>query len=147
MLCAMTTEAEEALAAATAETVWQLLGVANRSIPIVEFGISFDGVTATAEPVLVELVSQSTAGTATGATEVTIKGSGTPQVTGQHSFTAEPTLVNRLAGWEVHPAGGLFVVQFPLGREPTLEGATRIGLRCTAPAAVNCFSYVWWEEQ
>ena len=45
----ITGEAEEALAAATAETVLQLIGHASVKARIIEWGVSFDGVSAVAE--------------------------------------------------------------------------------------------------
>ena len=65
-----------ALTAATAKTIVNVIPSANRIATIVEFGVSFDGVTASAVPVLVELVSssQGTSGTSTAGTINQIRG-------------------------------------------------------------------------
>lgn len=150
-LFSATTEGEEALAAATAETVIALMGVAAVHGKLVEFGISFDGVTAAAEPVQIELYRITANGTATGATEAKwdLASGVTAQITAHHSYTVEPTKTDRLACWEVHPQGGSLVIQYPLGREPTISnGSTSSGLAivATAPAIVNVVAYVVWEE-
>jgi hypothetical protein len=146
-----------ALAAGTAKTVILVVSAAANQPAIVEIGVSFDGVTATAVPVLVELTTgtAATAGTPRAALAAGKQVRGWPAQTSQttvaDSYSAEPTveLVNRK--WLVTPNGGLFVMQFPLGREPTgivtsATDAKTWGIRCTAPATVNCHAYVEFEE-
>lgn len=147
----ITTEGAEALAASTAETILMIVGAANVAFRLVEFGISFDGVTSDAVPALVELVSstQATAGTNTGATEQQIRGPAdhNPQCTGFHSYTAEPTVLSVVKEWFVPQFMGGLVVQFPLGREfEQVTSADGIGIRVTASATVNCRAYMEWEE-
>lgn len=146
-----TTEAEEALAAATAETVIALIGATQVKAKIVEFGVSFDGTSATAEPVRIRMV-RTTAddGTSTAATEVQFSDpdNPTPNCAAKHSYTAEPTKASQaMAEWQVHPQAGL-VMQYPLGREPGLDNTTSngIAIEVTAPAVVNCSAYIIWEE-
>jgi hypothetical protein len=150
-LFSATNEGEEALAAATTETVIALIGATAVKGKLVEFGISFDGVSATAEPVVVRMI-RTTAddGTATGATEVQFSDpdNPTPNCAVKHSYTAEPTKAAQpLAVWKVHPQAGL-VIQWPLGREPGLDNTTSNGIAfdCTAPAVVNADAYLVWEE-
>jgi hypothetical protein len=146
-----------ALSAATAKTLVLILSAATNQPCIVEIGISFDGVTASAVPVLVELVS-GTAGTA-GTPRATLAAGkqlrGWPtSVSGTtcgDTYAAEPTtqLVNKK--WLVTPNGGQFVLQSPLGREPTgiITAATDAktwSLRATAPAIVNAHAYIEYEE-
>jgi hypothetical protein len=146
-----------ALSAATAKTVVHLLTASANQPAITEIGVSFDGVTATAVPVLVELVSGTagTAGTPRAALAAGKQARGWPaqasQTTCADTYSAEPgtLLVNRK--WYVSPNGGLWVVQFPLGREPTgivtaTTDAKTWGLRLTAPATVNAHAYIEWEE-
>lgn len=145
----ITTEAEEGLAAATAETLLQLRGLTTVRAKIVAWGVSFDGVSATAEPVQVRLLFQTTDGTATGATEVAINpASPTAVVTGFHSFTVEPTAGGVIEHYQVHPQGGCLVREYPPGREPVVDKATssRIGIEVTAPATVNAVAWLQWEE-
>lgn len=144
----VTTEAEEALAAATAETLVQLRGATTVKARIIEWGVSFDGVSVTAEPVRVRLLRQTTDGTGTGATEVAWDPDNpTANCTAFHTFSAEPTAGEVLADYDVHPQTGI-VIQYPLGREPVIDNATtsRIGIDATAPATVNAVAYLVWEE-
>lgn len=143
-----TTEAEEALAAATAETVLQLRGATAVKARLIEWGVSFDGVSATEQPVRIRLLRQTTDGTGTGATEVAWDPDApTANCAALHTFSAEPTAGDVLAEYNVHPQTGI-VVQYPLGREPVLDNATtsRLGIECNAPAAVNASAYIVWEE-
>ncbi len=140
------------LVAATAKTVLNVISGADSPAFVVEFGISLDGVTASALPVLVEMCfsTQATAGTVrTSPVGVQIRGY--PAYTSASAFgegyTAEPTVLTIVKQWLVDPNKGLFVVQFPLGREPqgVITAATSgkgIAFRCTAPAAVNARAYV-----
>lgn len=143
------TVGDNALAAATAETVLNIINAANGLIRLVEFSVSFDGTSATAEPVTVELCfsTQATAGTSTAVTPVQIRGpTRTVQATAARAYTAEPTVITVIKCWLVHPQLGL-VVQFPLGREPEqTTTADGLLLRCTAPAAVNVQAYLEFEE-
>ena len=147
---AVTSEGEEALAAATAETVIAVVGVTTTKSKLIEWGVSFDGITAAAEPVLVELYQITTSGTSTAATEIAwARDAVAAQATGFHSFTVEPSKGGRLAAYNVHPQGGGLVIQYPLGREPIIsDGSTAqgIGVVVTAPAIVNCVAYMVFEE-
>ena len=147
----ITTEGEEALAAATAETVLQLVASTAVSPKIVEWGLSFDSTSATAQPVVVRLLWQTSTseGGASAATEVawdrrTAQGA---KAVGRHTFTSESTAPTCFATYNVHPQAGI-VVQYPLGREPVLDNSTlsRFGIECTAPAVVNVVGYLAWEE-
>lgn len=139
--------AEEGLAAATAETIIQLVAPANHRLKILEWGIFFDGTSSTAEPVQVELLRQSTAGTASALTIVKWDDSydETLQATAQQDFTAEPTAGDILEIKEIHPQTGYEKI-YPLGQEMIVKGGGRIGLRATAPATVNCRAYIKYEE-
>lgn len=143
------TNGDVALTAATAKTILMVINAANSLIRLCEMGVSFDGTSASAEPVTVELVSstQATAGTNTSHTIAQCRGSTrTVQATAARNYTAEPTVLTVLKRWLVHPTAGM-VLQFPLGREPeqtvTADG---LGIRCTAPANVNAQAYLEFEE-
>jgi hypothetical protein len=145
----VTTEGEEALAAATLETLVQLRGGTAVKAKVVKWSVSFDGVSATEAPVVVRLIRQTTDGTGTGATEVAWDPDNpTSNITSFHSFSAEPTPGEVLETYEVHPQGGCLIVEYPPGREPTVDNATssRIAIDATAPAAVNAVAYLVWEE-
>ena len=147
---AVTTEGEEALAAATAETVLQLRGATTTKAKVVAWGVSFDGVTAADAPVVVRLLRQTTDGTGTAATEAPLDpDSPTAGVTAFHTFSStEPTAGDVLETYEVHPQGGSLVREYPPGREPVIDNATtsRIAIEVTAPAVVNVVGFIHWEE-
>jgi hypothetical protein len=143
-----------ALVGGTAKTLVNVIAGANRQAIVCEISSSFDGVTASAVPVLVELVgsTQATAGTVgTSPTPTLIRGLGASQATAAESYTAEPTVLTQLKQWLVTPNGGLLVVQFPLGRETqsNVSGSATllaVGIRDNAPANVNARAYVEFEE-
>src|SRR3990172_10403294 len=87
-----------------AKTALMVIPGANSGLLVVEFGISFDGVTASAVPALVELVSstQATAGTPTGTPTVTqVRGrvTGGDPPTATRRYSAEPTALVRHRAW------------------------------------------------
>lgn len=139
--------------AATAGAKTALLAIAggNSGLLIVEFGITFDGVTATAVPALVELVSstQATAGTPVGTPTVTqvrgrVTGGEPPTASGRYS--AEPTALVRHKAWYVSQYMGGMVLQFPLGREHETDDSGGVikayGIRVNVSANVNVMCYL-----
>lgn len=143
--CAST--AEIALGAATAKTVLQLVAATNHRVKILGFGVYFDGVSSTAEPVQVRLLRQSTAGTMTSLTPVKKDDSlaETLLTTAQHTATAEPTAGDVIKAVEVHPQSG-YEYTAPFGGEVIVGGGDRIGIECTAPAIVNVRAWIDFEE-
>lgn len=143
------TTADVALTAATKKSILSVISGANSITRVVEFGVSFDGTSATAEPVTVELEgsTQATAGTVTSHTPVQIRGATrTTQATAGRNYTAQPTVLTAWKRWLVHPQTGI-EMQFPLGREPEqIVTADAIVLSCTAPATVNAQGYIEYEE-
>lgn len=139
--------AEVALSAATARTIVQLLAPTNQRLKVKAWGVYFDGVSATAEPVQVRLLRQTTAGTMSALTpiKVGVAGSETLQATGQTAATVEPAASNTLKRVEVHPQGGYEEV-CAAGDEYIVEGAGRVGIECTAPATVNVIGWLRYEE-
>jgi hypothetical protein len=142
-----TTESEEPLAAATAETVLQVVAASNHPIAIKSLDVTFDGTSATAEPVVVLLVRQTGAGTSSAATprEETAFGV-TLQTTARIDFSVEPSSDDAiLRRWNVHPQAGV-MEKFGPDDEIILGSAARLGIKVTAPAIVNCQARVSWEE-
>lgn len=145
-----TTEGEEALAAATAETIIALIGATQVKGEIRQWGVFFDGTSATAEPVRIRVV-RTTAddGTATAATEKAWEpDSPTANCTAKHSYTAEPTKeAQALLDIEVHPQTG-WAEQYLPGEGIFLDNTTTngIAIEVTAPAVVNCTAYIKWSE-
>lgn len=151
--CVKTGNTITALVAATAKTLVNLISGAGDSPIVAELGISFDGVTASAIPVTVDIGYSTQAGAGTpGAspTPVLIRGRGTTTITSGIDYTAEPTALTGVKHWLITPNGGLFVMQSPLGREPQpdLSGGTNKGLflRANAPANVNARAYLEFED-
>ena len=144
------TEGAIALVAATAKTLLNFINAANSTAKLIEFAISFDGVTATAVPVLVEIghSTQATAGTSSAATIKQIRGAArTVEGSARRAYTVEPTVLTLFKPILVRADGGLVIVQYPLGREIE-QNTTADGLliRATAPVAVNARAYMEIEE-
>jgi hypothetical protein len=143
--------AELALTAATAKTVLQLIAATNVRAKITYFGVFFDGVSGTAEPVQVRVLLQTTAiggtPTANNPVKVLTVDTETLQTTGAiyGGTPTEPTAGNVLRALEVHPQSS-YAEQFPQGRELWVPGGSRLGIECTAPAGVNVRVVIEGEE-
>lgn len=140
---------------AGAKTSLMVIAAANSGLIVVEFGVSFDGVTASAVPATVELVSstQAGAGTPVGTPTVIqnrgrVTGGEAPTVSGR--YTVEPTVLVRHKAWFVPQFMGVLIVQFPLGREPEIDdsgGAIKAyGIRINVSANVNAHVYMEVEK-
>lgn len=143
-----TTQGEVALTGGVAKTVLQIVSPANQRLLLKAFAVSFDGISSVAEPVLVELVKQTTAGTSAAGAPVKDgdPGSETIQTTSRITITVEPTTTDVLRVYEVHPQGGGIERVFGLDDHIPIPGGTRLGIRCTAPAGVNCTAHMVVEE-
>lgn len=149
------TTAACALAAATAKTVLMVLTPAQFGGDLKKIRISFDGVTASAIPVLCEIISctlatNSTVGTANTNENANIfQGYGRSITTGFTAFstsTSEPTVSTTVDSWLLTPNGGLLVYDFPLGDTIDWPVSAGMGIRCTAPAIVNVRAAMWFER-
>ena len=138
-----------ALSAATAKTCLMVIAPSTISGQLVELSVTFDGVTASNTPVLVELVKSSNATNSTpgtnntSVTPVQSRGDGNtngaglaPLFTAFAASTSEPTVLTVLKRWLVPPTSG-FVYQAPLGREAAIVPSSGMGVRLTAPQTVN----------
>ncbi len=139
-------------AANTTKTLVLVDAPANRDLTITEIGVSADGTSGTALALVVELchVTMATSGTSTSLTPVQTRGNVlASQATAAHSFTAEPTVVTVIKGWYMTPNQGLFIVQFPLGREPMTRTGEAIAIRINNPTSgttVNLRGNIEFEE-
>jgi len=144
------TVTNNALAAATAETVVQLVTAATERIQITSITIAFDGTSSTAEPVDVFLVTQDTAGTSSAGTIGKLDAAApTAQTTSRITFTAEPTTdSNEIWRTMIHPQGGIYEKNWALGdaTAPKIAVSSRVGLKMNAPAAVNTSVTIQWVE-
>ena len=136
-------EGAVALAAATAKTVIGVKAHANSGLQLVDFWIGFDGVTASAVPVLVE-VMYSTWGAnspGTNSTSTTARQRCgrvlTAGFTAGKTWTTEPTTLTLIKEFLLTPNGGAVLYTWPLGTEPDSALAEGFVIRCTAPAIVN----------
>ncbi len=150
-LYAASTEGAIALVAATAKTVIGVKSGSDFGLDCCGFEVSFDGVTASAVPVLVELMLSTWATNGTMGTNNT---STTPHqrngrviasgVTSGANWTSEPTVLTVIRNFLLTPAGGTLIYDFPLGTEPDCDLSQGFAIRCTAPAAVNVRAGLTW---
>lgn len=135
-----------ALAAAAAKTVLNLIAPASFGLKLVEYSVMFDGVTATAAPVLVEVCQSTQAGAGTPAasppTPVQYMGRTIAHgITTGHGYTAEPTVLTPIDQNLIDPYKGLLI--FPVPEDESFECDTSAGavkalcIRANAPAIVN----------
>lgn len=147
IVCNLYTPNEVSLAAATAKTVLQILAPANQRLMVKRWGIYFDGTSTTAEPVIIKLIKQSTAGSG-GSSQSPVMmsaGSETPQASGLYNITTEPTTTTVMDIIELHPQQG-WQEFIPLDQGFPIVGGTRLGITVTAPAIVNCVAKIVYEE-
>jgi hypothetical protein len=118
------------------------------------WGISFDGVSATAEPgkcALIDTATASTAGTSLTPEKWESALAPASLCVGGTALTAynmtEPTetAVTYLDGEEVHPQTG-YSVFFPEGRRPRVGASRFVKVRVLFAATVNAIPWVLWEE-
>lgn len=142
-----TPDTEVALTAATAKTVLQLVAASGVRVAIQTVTVSFDGTSNTAEPVVILLERQTTAGTMSARTVYKKDNdiSTSLQVTGLHTATAEPTSGDPVLVYHIHPQAGA-QYPLPLPGEIILAGGGRIGIKIKAPANVNCLATIEGEE-
>jgi len=140
----VSTGAAVALVAATAKTILAVLTPAQFGGDLLGYQIAFDGVTASAVPVLIEIcrstnATNSTPGTNnTTATVVQDGGQAvTAGFTGFYASTSEPTVLTPFERFTVTPNGGTLVYDYPSDRTPDWAVSAGIVIRCTAPAGVN----------
>lgn len=132
-----------ALSAATAKTILGWKAHANSSLLLLKWRVAFDGVTASAVPVLIELVYSTWGVNAPGTNSTSVtpaQKSGrvlTVGATAGKTWTAEPTTLTVLEEQLLTPNGGLVMYDYPLGTEPECALGEGFGIRCTAPAIVN----------
>ncbi len=150
--CAYVTKNLTFSAATGAKTALNTIAPAGHGLALVEFGISFNGVTASDVPALVEVCTSTQAGAGTSAasvpTVIQTRGKATSgsAPTAGHNYTAEPTTLVSVRQWYVSPNGGLLIYPLPLGREIECEssGGTikALALRVNTTATVSLYAYM-----
>ena len=128
-------------------TLMQLLAATNQRVKVKEISVSFNGVSNTGVPILVEVLRQTSAGTMSALTLVKENSSDseTLQTTAQYNATVEPSASSIVMTEQVHPQGG-FLWQAPFGGEIIVPGAGRLGLRVTAGVSVSAMARMVFEE-
>jgi hypothetical protein len=151
----VSTSAAVALSAATAKTTLMVISPAQFGIDLLGFTISFDGVTASAVPVLWEVVRSTNATNSTPGTANTSESANIQQIYGRaitvgftafSASTSEPTVLTVLDSDLLTPNGGLLVYDFPLGRSLEADVSAGLGIRLTAPATVNARASIRFER-
>lgn len=135
--------------AAATTTMVQIVTTTNQSIGLRGWGISFNGTDATKEPIRVDILRQTTAGTSSALTVVEYTASNkNPVTTALQTFSAEPTASDVLWSMYFTPVGGGGDFTAYPGEEIVVEPSGRLGIRCTAATGVTCSAtaYLKWAE-
>lgn len=153
----VTTAAPALVTTGTAiKTLLQIATPSTEDLKVVQWGITFDG-TAVGTPIKCELVETDVAATVTAHVAAGITSWSNPNdpaslvtlgasATGYTASAEGTTTATRMLDFALVPPNGGYVMQFPLGREPTVRISKFLRVRVTAAAAVNAFTYVVWEE-
>ena len=146
------TEAAVALVAATPKTVIGARGGAAFGLDLIGFRVAFDGVTASAVPVLIELCYATFATNAPGTNSTaitvdTVYGRAIAHGMGAaRAWTVEPTVLTPIDEWLLTPNGGLVIVNIPRDRTPDTAVGEGFALRMNAPANVNVRASMTFER-
>lgn len=146
------TEGAVALAAGVAKSIIGVKGNAAFGVDWIGYRIGFDGVTASAVPVTVELcyctwATNSPGTNSTSTTISTIYGRAVASgMTAAKGWSAEPTVVTPFDEFLLTPNGGLILREIPRDRTPDSAFAEGFLIRCTAPAIVNLRSTMFYER-
>lgn len=141
-----------ALAAATAKSVIGVKSAADFGLDLIGFEVAFDGVTASATPVVIEVCYSTFASNGPGTNST----SRTPAqmygrtiahgVTAASNWTTEPTALTVLERHLLTPNGGYEPRYFSLGQTPDSAVGEGFVIRITAPAIVNAEATLFWER-
>ena len=130
-----------------AKTVLMAIAPAGHGLQLVSITVSFDGVTTTDVPALVEIVTSTQAGAGTSGVAPTItqirgRSTGGSAPTGGSNYTVEPTVLVSVERFYLPQLMGTYTLQLPLGREIECDasGGTikALGIRVNVSANVNC---------
>ena len=135
------------LVGATKATMIQLVAAANHRVRILGVEWSFNGISATEEPILVEIERQTSAGTMSALTPVKIDDSlgETLQTTAQHTSTVAPTPGDVVYQRYIHPQTGWSVPWEDL-EHLVMGGGDRIGFPVTSAGTQSCTCTIRFEE-
>jgi len=144
----------EVATSAAVKTVLQVATPSTTDIRVIGWGISFKGISATAEPGNVVLVDVDVAATVTsltpdewesdnaqaslcvgGTTATGYNASGEGSIAGSRFLDAQG----------VHPQTG-YGVWFPEARHPSVKASRFLRIRTTFDVDINCIPWIVWEE-
>jgi hypothetical protein len=138
----------EILTGTSTKTLVQVATGTNTPGKLVSFSITFQGIDNLGVPIKVELLIQTTAGTADVLTMVKLdrNNSASIQASAQETFTVEPTASDLLYAALVHPQGGWIHFE-PDPEKVVIPAGARVGLRVVTPAAtVDCVGWICIDE-
>lgn len=138
------------------KTLLQIASPSTRPLTIVEWGISFNGSSAST-PIQCELIQTDVAATVTahvaaGVMPLTDPNAAASLVTlgtsaTGYTATAEgSTTTTRIFDYQQVAGTNQYVKQWPLGREPVLPISKFLRVRVTATVAVSAICYAVWGE-
>lgn len=139
----------------SAKTILAVLAPAQFGVDLKKYRISFEGTTASATPVLVELCYLTAATNSTPGTNNTTRTSAIQQVYGRsittgfvafENSTSEPTVLTVVDSYTLTPAGGTVVYDFSLDTSPDSAVSQGFAIRVTAAATVNTRAAMWFER-
>lgn len=139
----------EAIAASAVETILQVVA-GTKPVRLSRWGISFNGTDVTDQPVRVELLRLTSAGTSSAYTPLKLDPTSEASLAaGRTAHTAEPTAGDVLEVHYITPAGGNLVEVYSAGypdERPIVAPAGRLGIRVLAVDAVNVNAFLLFDE-
>lgn len=136
-----------ATVAATAKTIVGVLGTAGTSIALKRVRISFNSVTATDAPALVEVGITTAAGTASSFTPAQHSGHSLASACAAgYNYTVEPTYNRILDSTYVPVNNGVMEWWYPLGEEMQCDASQGLAIRVTSPQAQSVYASLLYEE-
>lgn len=148
-------QADVALSAGVAKSILGVKSGAAFGVELQAYKISFDGTSASAEPVTVHVCHCTYATNGTPGTNNTDIGSQIVQKYGRvlahgagamANWTTEPTVLSVVEEFLLTPNGGTLPYEIPLLRHPDAGLSEGFVVRCNAPAAVNARAQIEWER-
>lgn len=133
-------------------TLLQVHASTSKGLRLVRWGVSFDGTSVTNVPPRVELARQTSGSSAQASDYTPVKWDETDidqcLATALTSFTAEPGGAGVLETHYVSPLGMPFLGQYTVDsdEQPRVAPGSRLGIRVTAPDAVNASAFLVFAE-
>jgi hypothetical protein len=142
-----------ALAAATTKTVLQVATPSGSDIRLNGWGISFDGASGSAVPIICQLIVGDVAATVTAMTPdlwdpgypASACVGGTSATGYNASVEGTITVAQALDTQHVHPQSG-YSLWWPEAHRPRVTVSKFLRIRCKAPAIVNVIPWIMWQE-